>query len=453
MPNKINFYVPIEIKSRELYSKILLAKYAAKNGFNVILGRKHEINRLVERSEPGVYYGLGTVKNFSAFYQKLSGLGHFIAVNDEEGLVTYSDKMYIDLKVSAETVSHIDLLFAWGEANLHVIKTRVPSKKCKIISGGNPRFDLLKSQYSNIYSMEVAEIKKRYNNFILVCSSFAACNHYSAGSDYIKELIEKKVLTNEENIKEYARYYNLKEITLECFLQAIPLLAKQYPNTDIVIRPHPSEDSKVYLELTKQFANIHLEHRFSVHPWLMAASALVHHYCTTSVEAFAIGTAGFALRPETDPSMEKDIPYMCSQICHTPEELIELIEPVLQETSGRLKNQQELKDIYASYVLNIGNVVASELIVKEIKRSLGERPKVNSTGIGVPYRPSETRHRIGLILSRFNPRRRASHRYIKHKFDRLSLAEVRDVLDVFSNGEPDFRCVELQRNVMSITGG
>ena len=85
MAAPVNLYVPVEIKHRELYSKILLAAHAAPRGFNVVLGRKQELNALVTQMSPGVYYGLGTVKNFAPHFAELASGGHRIVVSDEEG--------------------------------------------------------------------------------------------------------------------------------------------------------------------------------------------------------------------------------------------------------------------------------------------------------------------------------------------------------------------------------
>ena len=37
----MNFYIPVEVKDRELYAKLLLAKFASEHGFNA--HKFHEI--------------------------------------------------------------------------------------------------------------------------------------------------------------------------------------------------------------------------------------------------------------------------------------------------------------------------------------------------------------------------------------------------------------------------
>jgi surface carbohydrate biosynthesis protein len=451
MKNRINFYIPVEIKNRELYSKILLAKYAAQSGFNVILGRKNEINRFVTKMSAGIYYGLGAVKNFEPFYKKLSEQGHLIVVNDEEGLVTYSDEMYLDLKVSPETVKAIDLLFAWGKENFKVISSGRPESKSKLCTAGNPRFDLLKPQFSGVYEKEISEIRKKYKKFILVCTSFASCNHYIRGTDYVQELIDKKVLTSEESVNTYKRYQKIKKATWRSFIEAVPLLANAYPDTDIIIRPHPSENSDSYIELTKRFKNVHLEKRHSIHPWLLTAKALVHHYCTTSIEAFSAGTPGFALRPEKDSTIEKEIPYECSNNCESPEELVRLMRNCLDETISDFKLKQPEKD-YSDYVHNIDNIVASELIVNEICKKLEKNPIETNIKNQDYDDKGEFYYFIRGILAKLLPWGKDSRSYISHKFDRLTVAEVKKVLDVYTEDDAgEFICERAGHNMVNIS--
>ena len=48
-------YLPMEIASRELDSRLLLATIAASHGFEIVLGQKWLIERNIERMTPGVY--------------------------------------------------------------------------------------------------------------------------------------------------------------------------------------------------------------------------------------------------------------------------------------------------------------------------------------------------------------------------------------------------------------
>lgn len=451
MKNQVNFYIPVEIKSRELYPKILLAKYAAKKGFNVILGRKSEINNIVTKMKPGIYYGLAAVKNFAPFYKILSERGHFIVINDEEGLVTYSEEMYLSMKVSRATIKIIDLFFSWGNENNKVILSGHPEAMTKLSITGNPRYDLLKPQFRSVYEKEIYDIRQKYKKFVLVCTSFASCNHYNCGTNYVQELIDKQVLTSDEVVESYKRYQKIKYTTLQSFLKAIPMLASVYPDTDIVVRPHPSENPTPYVELSQKFRNVHVEDKFSVHPWILSSKALVHHYCTTSIEAYSAKIPGFALRPEKDPTIETELPYDCSYECKTPDELISSIRGCVDESVKKVMPINTKKD-YSDYVHNIDDIVASELIVNKICKKLKTKKFKKNTNYKIYNDKNEFYYFIRSVIEKIIPWNRGARNYISHKFDQLTVAEVKNVLGAYTGEDlGDFKCERLGNNIVNIS--
>ena len=425
-------FIPVEIKHRELYAKILIAKYAAKRGFRVLLGRKSELNELAMHMAPGIYYGLGTVRNMASFYSALVRRGNLVAVSDEEGLVTFSDEMYLNFKVAPETLDLIDLLFTWGADNHRVVALGRPVTANKLRITGNPRFDLLKAPFKSIYDPEIRQIRERYSKFVLLCTSFCSCNHYIRGIDYVQSLVDKKVLASQRDIDAYRRFQQSKMAGWRAFLEAIPLLARAYPDIQFVIRPHPSEHAAPYQDLADQIVNVHLEIRFSIHAWLLAAEALVHHYCTSAVEAFAAGTPSFALRPIRDASVEKEIPYDCSRECASPAELVDVMQNCLSNTTGeKLKLIVPVRP-YSDYVFNMGDAVASELIVEELVKARDARGPVSGAADAQLPTSATTLALLKRYVSPLLPRNWKNQRYVSHKVDHLSAKEVRLALSALT---------------------
>lgn len=450
---RTDIYIPIEIKHRELYSKVLLAARAVRKGFTVTLGRKSELNNLVLRMPPGVYYGLGTVRNFAELFGEISRRGHLIVVSDEEGLVTHSDDMYLDLKVSEETLQVVDLLFAWGADNSNVIAAGRPEAAAKLRITGNPRFDLLQEPHRRIYDAEVAEISRRYPKYVLVCTSFGSCNHYIRGLDYVESLVEKKVLTTQASIDNYRRFQQVKMVAWRAFLDAIPRIAERYPDTHVVVRPHPSEDASPYHAFANAHDNVSVEGGMSIHPWLLGARAVVHHYCTSAVETFAAGTPGFALRPTRDPAVEKETPFMCSQICESPAALVEALRDSL---SGAVRlSRPPMPHAYANYVKNIDQPTAADRIVDEISAAVNIARPPTSAGATFNRRHrggvASMTHALRRAASLVVPSRRATKRYLSHKVDGVTRQEVQRILTVFAPGESaSFRCDAFEDNVVCI---
>ena len=57
-------YLPIEIKSREFLSRLLIALETAKiKPFEIFIGYKGDVNFYAKNFNPGIYYGLSSTEN------------------------------------------------------------------------------------------------------------------------------------------------------------------------------------------------------------------------------------------------------------------------------------------------------------------------------------------------------------------------------------------------------
>jgi len=453
----MNFYIPIEVKNREFYAKILLAKYAEDNGFTVIVGRKNELNELVLNMRAGVYIGLGAFENFRVFFKSLKLRGFHVVISEEEGLVTYSDEMYIDMRVSKKTLEYVDQFFTWGDENLDVLSKGLPKFADKFKVTGNARFDLLKPEFSKVYRGEITKIKEKYGQYILICTSFSSINHFDPDLDYEQSLIDKKTLKTAESITNFKRYSKLKSNTFNAFLEAIPALAKQNPHVSVIIRPHPSENRVVYEQFTNKYSNVFVDMRFSVHPWIIQAEALIHHYCTTSIEAYAAGTPRFSLRPERDSLSEKEVPFECSCECLTVDELVSSVSKCIVGLTKHCHDMKPTMD-YSHYVLNMGDVIASSKIVKYIS-SFKDKDKdivsntlyksIMSWGQEITARLIYTTKKNIRILLKLS----TSNSYQSHKFDKLSVDEIENVLRSLDKNSSleKYKCEKIVDNFVKIT--
>lgn len=445
----MNLYIPVEVKNRELHAKVYLAKHAAEKGYNVILGRKNDLNELIVRMPPGVYLGLGAFENFRHYFAKLKRLGFTIVVNEEEGLVTYADRMYIDMRVSGATLQQIDELFTWGAENQGVLAEAFPEAAKKFSVTGNPRFDLLKQQNRQVYAAEMEDIEAKYGRFVLVCTSFSSINHFDKKLDYLKSLIDKKTLRSQESIENFTRYRDVKQKTFMAFLEAIPGLAAVDPSVNIVIRPHPSENMDIYREFAEKFPNVHVDARFSVHPWIVKAEALVHHYCTTSIEALAAGTPRFALRPVRDPLSEKEIPFGCSVECVTTDELIARMSECLAAGKGNWCGRPLTQD-YSRYVSNIGNHLAAEAIVDRISALCGAPESCGRPAGQLKSLIGKAAYTAKKALRSALRRNARKLNYLDHKFAHLSRDEVEGILRAFKPGSVPLECRRIAGDFINI---
>ena len=132
--------------------------------------------------------------------------------------------------------------------------------------------------------------------------------------------------------------------------------------------------------------------------------------------------------------------------------MIGLIHNCLDDTLPRYTLKRPEKD-YSHYVHNIDNIVASEVIINEIFNKVETNlSKVNTKDQDVNYNGEFfyfTRRMVGKIL----PWGKVRRSYISHKFDRLTVAEVKKVLNVYSAdgaNKFEFKCERAGHNMVNI---
>jgi surface carbohydrate biosynthesis protein len=219
-------YLPIETKVREFHGKILLASFAAMNGFNVVIGSKKDINSIVYFAPKGIVFSFGLAKNFSKSLIKLKKYGHKTVSIDEEGLVTLKDEFYLRYRVSKEALKNTDLFFCWGKKQASLVRKKAINTNCKIFITGNPRFDILRNEYRHIFDEDAKKIKRKYGKFILINTNFGYANHFSGNDYFIKSLKEKGWMKTAEDRKYYFRRIEWQKGIYESFKKLIPVLSK-----------------------------------------------------------------------------------------------------------------------------------------------------------------------------------------------------------------------------------
>lgn len=186
-------YLPIEIKSREFLSRLLIALETAKiKPFEIFIGYKGDVNFYAKNFNPGIYYGLSSTENLENLYLDIKKNGNPIAISDEESILTFNNNFHLRYKVSKKIMKLADFIFSPGVQNMNSLKKIANNKK--IFCVGNPRPDLLKNPLNKIYQNEINFIKKKYKNFILICTSFGRINFFSDNYDAVKNSLKRKKL-------------------------------------------------------------------------------------------------------------------------------------------------------------------------------------------------------------------------------------------------------------------
>ena len=139
---------------------------------------------------------------------------------------------------------------------------------------------------------------------------------------------------------------------------------------NIVLRPHPEEDRKIYEESFKKKKNISVIKEGSVIPWIMSSNLMIHHDCTTSIESAMLGKSSIAYTNNLNRDLTTDIPLRVSYDYNSIEEIKEHISNI--DLKDNHFNQEILNDYFNFYGSSIEQILNATLNISikspEIKK-------------------------------------------------------------------------------------
>jgi len=336
----VSLIVPVENQVRELDPKLLVACAAAERGFQVFLGSRTRIDFRIASIPRGIYLSKGMTPKSAKMFRIMRKLGHEIAALDEEGLVYHSADEYYARRVSDATLEQIATLFAWGDEGAELLRSHPGYPGTPLHVTGNPRIDLLRPELRPYFDGEVERIRERFGRFVLLNTNFSKVNAYfprmnlfipPANPGEVPELGAAGIGLPREFAEGLAAH---KGAIFEHFRKMIPAMHEAFPDHQIVVRPHPSENREPWQLVAKDLERVHVIHEGNVIPWLAASLALIHNGCTTGIEAFVMKKPALAYRPVSAEVFDLALPNEISRQCFSIEELRDSLHEVLAENSG-----------------------------------------------------------------------------------------------------------------------
>jgi len=295
--------IPVENQVRELDARLLLSCVAARRGLTSIIGPKRDMESRIASFPRSIFLSKSLRIAKRKLFPIARKLGHEIVAWDEEALVHLPPEIYFTRRLPRKGLEHVSHLFAWGEDNAELWRQypKLPAGM-PIHVTGNPRGDLLRPETRAFYEEDSEKIRNTYGNFILINTNFNHVNAFYPEQNLfqlVKEQGEEARFGQAARgmTREYAEgLRDLKQATFEHFQEMIPDLEKAFPEHNIVVRPHPTENQEVYHRIAAQCERVRVTNEGNVVPWLMATRALIHNGCTTGVEAYAMGVPAISYR-------------------------------------------------------------------------------------------------------------------------------------------------------------
>jgi len=332
----MNLYLDVEIASRELDSKLLLATLAAKDGHHVFISSISLFRSLFKRGliRKGVFHAKSLTPKESKIrlHHDLRAKGFKVTSIDEEaGLITFDYERFACQRFSEETISQASAVFCWGPHDAQELVRIYPSFKDKIHCTGSPRVDLWKSQFSSFWKIPKSMPARPY---LLFSSNFTLLHNYRPFWERVKS--EREAGSYKRDPKKVSNKYHrlLEQMRLIYhFINAIEYVADACKDIDIVVRPHPVENPEYWKAYLEPQPKLHISRSGSITPWVNNAIAVIHNGCTTALEATVSGTPVITYIP-IEQKYGNELPNRLGTRVHTKRELIDAVAAAVNKKSS-----------------------------------------------------------------------------------------------------------------------
>ncbi len=364
----MNIYIHVEISTRELDSKLLLATLAAGKGHEVIISSSVEIISALSKKilKPGLFHtkSLTPSKTKITRHQKIIENKSVVSSIDEEGAINdYGYEQFAKDRYSEVSISQSAVVLGWGDEDTETLKKRYNKYSGKIHKTGSPRIDLWRPFFSSYWTTP-KEIPNK--PFLLISSNLFSTSYkpffesikHTSDAGYFKrdpKLFKKSFYTMGDDFKK-----------LYEFIIAIKFLAENNNGYDIVLRPHPVENIKAWEVFLENIPNVHIIRKDSITTWVKNAFAVMHSSCTTGIEATISGKPLLTYSP---PALDYDANILSNKLGYvvkSKEELLKKTNEIFEaEASKNLKNEEvKIPDIISKKVFIDNKEFAAEKILK-----------------------------------------------------------------------------------------
>jgi len=278
-------YIPIEIKSRELKSRLLVLYFLIKKGYNCVIGDKSGVYRYMINNPGGVYYDKSISINKVSFIKKIKKIARHFVCSDEELGITYNNiESFFKFRVCLPTLIETTSFYCCGDRDYSYLIGKYSKQKDKFKLTGSAQFDMIKSGFCEfVYSDEINKIKLKHGKFVLINSSFGIISEESVR--YNTNLAFKLRRINKEQYNEKFNEFYERYKGFISFVDLVNKLSKDFPRLKFIIRPHPKEDLKDWSKLVNNNGNIFVIKENDVIPWIYVSQLVIHTGCTTAIYA------------------------------------------------------------------------------------------------------------------------------------------------------------------------
>jgi surface carbohydrate biosynthesis protein len=264
-------YLPCELKSRDLESRMLIAAHLLKRGTPVLFGQMWTLGTSYALMPPGCVAFATANKIQAAHMVTAKKHGHVVIGYDQEAL-PIDGKVFL-VNVDPLAAKTCDRFLVTTKSHEEVLRTAYPKLPIEVV--GSPRVDILRTANPSRPIVEP---------YVLFNTSFAMTNSVWGSVELAMEAVMRGGGQDPQSIRDR---YNFEVASKNELMGLLRWAADNLP-WRIVVRPHPAER----VEAWKEFASdkVSIISGESPIPWIKHAKFVVHANSTTGLEAALLGT-------------------------------------------------------------------------------------------------------------------------------------------------------------------
>tara|TARA_B100000963_G_scaffold360362_1_gene390929 strand:- start:2907 stop:4274 length:1368 start_codon:yes stop_codon:yes gene_type:complete len=337
-----NIIIPIQVKKREFFSKLLITYALLKNddkSTSVFIGNYKKLqNTIYKCSKQNFVYLLNGINHYQDFYKKINELNGAVHLLEEEGNIftITNENKFKEAEEMYSYLKYIDRVYAWSDSHKNRWLKYNKNLTFKVKVTGNPRFDISKEKF----------LKKKEKKYVLVNTLFAGVNAIvnleseKKYKDFMKRAFKEMNLGIKGHqirpIAEEEKLYNL-------FIEDIKKLATKKKKLKFLLRPHPAENPNTYKKIFENFQNVKVDETISILEALEQAILTIHPGCTTAIEAYFSKVNSICHTPVLDKNNIQVLPYKLSFKSKNLEELEMLTDDILNNNKKDFSKSEEIK--------------------------------------------------------------------------------------------------------------
>jgi hypothetical protein len=284
------------------------------------------------------------------------------------------------------------------------------------------------------YEKDAEELRRTYGDFILVNTNFNHVNAFSPGLNLfqpIKKLGQEPALGRAAKgmSREYAQgLREHKQAILENFQQLIPALEKAFPQSVIIVRPHPTENQEIYRTVASQCERVQVTNEGNVVPWILASQAIIHNGCTTGVEAYALEVPAISYRATVNDFYDLGfyrLPNLLSYQCFDFEELCATLGDILAGKLGPAAGD-EREELINHHLVALNGPLACERMVDVLERMIDNKFELSKPSVKDRLE-GWSMSAIRTLIKRAKERLPGSHNrpeFQRHRYPEVSLEDI-----------------------------